>query len=285
MNKVTKESIEAKIVNTKFTRLSDKLTHCIITLANGFEITGESACVDPANYDQEIGERISYDNAFEKIWMVEGYLLQENIYQRNFQNTKIDFKHEYQLAPEESFKVPEAPKELDMNSLVNKIATLPEVEKRVLKTWLEQNWFTAKKPEQDYRLLGGRTFKTLKADACLLTPEFKEELFQEMFPGATPNDFKKLENRQVVTDELSFMEKLEEIIIEKLNGNLKVYDEQSRYLKVWIEELSKIIKSIRSVPFGTKERYAGIDRLMEAEMWLMADQKKLKPTADGPSCE
>ncbi len=80
MNKVSKESIEKKIVKSGFKRLSGKLTHCTLILENGFEVTGESACVDPANYNQEIGEKIAYENAFEKIWQIEGYLLQENIY-------------------------------------------------------------------------------------------------------------------------------------------------------------------------------------------------------------
>jgi hypothetical protein len=79
MNKVTKELIDSKIVSTKFTRLSGKITHCIIILKNGFEVTGESACVDPSNYDQKIGEKIAYENAYDKIWILEGYLLQEKM--------------------------------------------------------------------------------------------------------------------------------------------------------------------------------------------------------------
>lgn len=39
---------------------------------------GESACVNPANYDQEIGERIAYDNAFSKLWAFFGFVLAEN---------------------------------------------------------------------------------------------------------------------------------------------------------------------------------------------------------------
>ena len=82
MNKVTKESIDAKIKEVHYQRLSDKITHCIIILENGFQVTGESACVDPANYNQEIGEKIAYENAFDKIWLVEGYLLQEDLFRK-----------------------------------------------------------------------------------------------------------------------------------------------------------------------------------------------------------
>ena len=57
------------------------LTFCILTLENGFTVTGESACVSPENFDAEIGKKIAYDNAREKIWLLEGYLLKEKIYQ------------------------------------------------------------------------------------------------------------------------------------------------------------------------------------------------------------
>lgn len=83
MNKVTKDGITAKIKKVKYARVSEKFTHCIITLKNGFEVTGESACVDPANYNQDIGEQFAYDNAFDKIWMLEIYLLQEKLYLKN----------------------------------------------------------------------------------------------------------------------------------------------------------------------------------------------------------
>lgn len=75
--RVTKADIEARIEGAKFERLSDTLTHCIITLDNGYMVTGESACVDIENYDREIGERIAYDNAFAKLWALFGFLLAE----------------------------------------------------------------------------------------------------------------------------------------------------------------------------------------------------------------
>ena len=55
------------------------LTFCVITLKNGFTVTGESACASPENFDAEIGQKIAYDNAREKIWLLEGYLLKEKL--------------------------------------------------------------------------------------------------------------------------------------------------------------------------------------------------------------
>lgn len=57
------------------------LTICILTLENGFTVTGESACASPENFDLKIGREIAYKNAREKIWELEGYLLKEKLYQ------------------------------------------------------------------------------------------------------------------------------------------------------------------------------------------------------------
>jgi len=57
------------------------LTVCCMTLQNGFTVTGESACAHPENYDEEIGERIAFQNARNKIWMLEGYLLKQKLHE------------------------------------------------------------------------------------------------------------------------------------------------------------------------------------------------------------
>ena len=57
------------------------LTFCVLTLENGFTVTGESACASPENFNEEIGKKIAYENAREKIWLLEGYLLKEKLYQ------------------------------------------------------------------------------------------------------------------------------------------------------------------------------------------------------------
>lgn len=80
-SKLTLADIERKIVDKKFTILEDgKTTICNLYLQNGFTVRGESACVDPANFDKNIGEKIAYENAVDKVWQLEGYLLQENLY-------------------------------------------------------------------------------------------------------------------------------------------------------------------------------------------------------------
>lgn len=55
------------------------LTFCVLVLKNGFTVTGESACASPDNFDFDIGCSIAYDNAVNKIWMLEGYLLKQQL--------------------------------------------------------------------------------------------------------------------------------------------------------------------------------------------------------------
>ncbi|MEH6435796.1 Gp49 family protein [Massilia sp. DD77] len=55
------------------------LTFCVLVLRNGFTVTGESACASPENFDAEIGRKIARQNAAQKIWPLEGYLLKEKL--------------------------------------------------------------------------------------------------------------------------------------------------------------------------------------------------------------
>ena len=52
---------------------SSTTTVCFLTLKNGFVVTGQSACIDPANFNEEIGRTVAYDDAFDKLWELEGY--------------------------------------------------------------------------------------------------------------------------------------------------------------------------------------------------------------------
>lgn len=55
------------------------LTFCVLVLRNGFTVTGESACASPENFDAEIGRKIARENAVNKVWALEGYLLKEQL--------------------------------------------------------------------------------------------------------------------------------------------------------------------------------------------------------------
>lgn len=79
MNKITVEFLNSEIANVEYLRPVGTLTICVITTKDGFTFTGESACVNPANFNQEIGEKIAYDNAFNKMWLPYGFWLHKTL--------------------------------------------------------------------------------------------------------------------------------------------------------------------------------------------------------------
>ena len=56
------------------------LTFCVLVLKNGFTVTGESACASPENFNAEIGRKIARENAKQKIWLLEGYRLKQQLF-------------------------------------------------------------------------------------------------------------------------------------------------------------------------------------------------------------
>ena len=80
--RLTPDHIDSVIVDETYTNLPDGRTVvCQLTLRNGFTVDGTSACVSKDNFNQEIGNKIARENAREKIWLLEGYLLKEKLYQ------------------------------------------------------------------------------------------------------------------------------------------------------------------------------------------------------------
>ena len=77
--RVTPARIQEVIAKEEFYRLTGTLTVCVLTLRNGFTVTGESACASPENFSEEIGNKIARENAENKIWALEGYLLREEL--------------------------------------------------------------------------------------------------------------------------------------------------------------------------------------------------------------
>lgn len=56
------------------------VTVCVLTLRNGYNTVGYSAAASPENFDQAIGEKIAKENARQKIWPLEGYLLKQKLF-------------------------------------------------------------------------------------------------------------------------------------------------------------------------------------------------------------
>lgn len=75
---VSLSDIQAKIKRTVYTVLPDTTTTvCQLFMENGYVILGTSACVDPAKFNKALGEKYAYEDAINKAWPLEGYLLAE----------------------------------------------------------------------------------------------------------------------------------------------------------------------------------------------------------------
>ena len=73
---VSEEMVENFIVDYETFTKKEKITIVVATLANGFTIVESSACVDPANYDEKLGEKICKERIKEQVWNHLGFLLQ-----------------------------------------------------------------------------------------------------------------------------------------------------------------------------------------------------------------
>ena len=78
--RLTPDLIDSAIVSEQYQVFpGTTMTICALSLRNGYIVTGESAAASPENFDREIGRKIARDNARNKIWALEGYLLREKL--------------------------------------------------------------------------------------------------------------------------------------------------------------------------------------------------------------
>ena len=76
--RLTPDSIERTIIGEQYhVYEGTTFTGCLLTLANGYTVHGESACVSASNFDEEIGRKVAREDAKRKIWALEGYLLKQ----------------------------------------------------------------------------------------------------------------------------------------------------------------------------------------------------------------
>lgn len=80
-NKLTEKDVKKVLANSKVTSstLFDKCTVVAAQLPSGFVIVESSSCLDPANYDKEVGFNICINRIVDKIYELEGYRLQEKM--------------------------------------------------------------------------------------------------------------------------------------------------------------------------------------------------------------
>lgn len=79
--KVTQAEID-ELLNSADVQVRTEFGKCTVVtvrLHNGFILTESSACVDPANYDVELGERLCMEHIENRLWELEGYHLQKKV--------------------------------------------------------------------------------------------------------------------------------------------------------------------------------------------------------------
>lgn len=78
--RVTPTDVDNAIVGESYHVFpSTTVTVCCLLLANGFTVTGESACASPENFDEQVGRDIARRNARDKVWGLLGYALRERL--------------------------------------------------------------------------------------------------------------------------------------------------------------------------------------------------------------
>lgn len=81
---VTKEEVAENmkdvLVRTEI-EFGKPTTYVTVRMKNGFAIRESTTCVDPNNYDEEIGKKICLEKLEDKVWLLLGYALQEKMYQ------------------------------------------------------------------------------------------------------------------------------------------------------------------------------------------------------------
>lgn len=90
---LTETYLQEQIKETSSQRYGDTGTLCVLTLKNGYTVTGTSGCIDPTIFAEDIGERIAFENAFNKLWEILGY----GEKQRWYEEVQLSWKERVEL--------------------------------------------------------------------------------------------------------------------------------------------------------------------------------------------
>lgn len=81
MAKVTMAEIVDAIKTVQYYRFpGTQVTICCLKLNNNFTAIGSSACVDPAEFDEELGKSIAYKRAEDEAWKLLGFRLADKLH-------------------------------------------------------------------------------------------------------------------------------------------------------------------------------------------------------------
>jgi len=81
MSSVSNQDVKDIIKNSKIevSKMGQKTTVVHCTLPNGFELVESSACVHPEDYAENVGRAVCMEKITDKVWMLLGYVRQEEV--------------------------------------------------------------------------------------------------------------------------------------------------------------------------------------------------------------
>lgn len=79
-NTIVEQNVNDFVKEIEYQKWGDKTTVAKATLANGFIIVESSSCVDPANFNMDIGGEICKERIYNEVWKMLGFLLQSAKY-------------------------------------------------------------------------------------------------------------------------------------------------------------------------------------------------------------
>ena len=81
--KLTQADIDVAVQSAQFCHFPGT-QHMVVCLKlfNSFTVVGESCCVRPELFDEELGKKYATEDAIRKVWQLEGYRFADAIYQK-----------------------------------------------------------------------------------------------------------------------------------------------------------------------------------------------------------
>ena len=82
MNTVTQEEVNRNMQDILVRTVEEfgkPTTYVTVRMENGFTLRESTTCVDPSNYDENIGKEVCLKRIEDKIWFLLGYTLQSKL--------------------------------------------------------------------------------------------------------------------------------------------------------------------------------------------------------------
>lgn len=89
---VTKEMVEENmkdVLCSTAIEFDKPVTYVTVRMKNGFTLRESTTCVDPVNYNEEIGKKICLEKIEDKVWFLLGYQVQDQMHYAEVNQNKL----------------------------------------------------------------------------------------------------------------------------------------------------------------------------------------------------